>query len=164
MPSANALITNTGPLLGLYAAVGSLQPLRVLFPRVIVPFEVNLEMFAGGKTKFGVDLYRADSWLEKRGSPTRILPTVGTRADPGEVAVISLAITERIADVCLDDLDARRLARILGLRVTGSIGVLLAAKSEGEPIEIRRALDNMRRQGIWISDNLMRQALLAAGE
>jgi len=121
-------------------------------------------MFAGGKTKFGVDLYRADSWLEKRGSPTRILPTVGTRADPGEAAVISLAITERIADVCLDDLDARRLARILGLRVTGSIGVLLAAKSEGEPIEIRRALDNMRRQGIWISDNLMRQALLAAGE
>lgn len=34
MPSASALITNTGPLLGLYAAVGSLQPLRVLFPRV----------------------------------------------------------------------------------------------------------------------------------
>ena len=82
MPSASALITNTGPLLGLYAAVGNLQPLRVLFPRVIVPFEVNLEMLAGGKTKFGVDLYRADSWLEKRGSPTRILPTVGTRVDP----------------------------------------------------------------------------------
>jgi len=48
MPSAKPLIINTGPLLALFAATGDPRALRRIRSRVIVPFEVEREVLAGG--------------------------------------------------------------------------------------------------------------------
>ena len=49
----------------------------------------------------------------------------------GETAAISLAHRTRATLIILDDLRARLKATGLGLRVTGTVGVLIAARREG---------------------------------
>ena len=56
------------------------------------------------------------------------------------------------------------IERALGLSVVGTLGVLLAAKRRGLIAEVRPLVDQLARQGFWVSPRLVRQALLAAGE
>ncbi|WP_216594172.1 hypothetical protein [Synechococcus sp. PCC 6312] len=48
--------------------------------------------------------------------------------DSGEAAVIQLALNQNIQTVCIDETSGRRIARLNGLNVTGSIGILLKLK------------------------------------
>jgi predicted nucleic acid-binding protein len=57
-------------------------------------------------------------------------------------------------------LDAlRRIARLCNLNVTGSIGVLLKARSKGYSVVIPEALERMQERGIWLSQEVIRFAL-----
>jgi len=49
-----SIVTNTTPLIALTAATGSLDVLRSLYTRVVVPYEVAEEIRAGGKDAFGL--------------------------------------------------------------------------------------------------------------
>ncbi|MHB1592452.1 MAG: DUF3368 domain-containing protein, partial [Sulfuricella sp.] len=42
--------------------------------------------------------------------------------------------------------------------MTGSIGILLKAKSMGYPLSIPEALNRMRARGIWLSEAVVRFA------
>ncbi len=84
--------------------------------------------------------------------------------DKGEAAVIQLAINEGIGTVCIDETVGRRLARLCGLQVTGSIGLLLRAKREGRLASMRQTVDQMRTRGIWLSDAVVAFALRESGE
>jgi len=53
----------------------------------------------------------------------------------------------------------RRVARLSKLNLTGSIGILLKAKSMGYPLSIPEALNRMRARGIWLSSSVVRFAL-----
>lgn len=164
MSTTLPLVINTGPLLALFAATGDLRPLRRVAERVIVPYEVEQEILAGGKNSFAVDLYHAETWIERRLSPTHLISFIANSIDHGEAAVLSMALHENIPNVCLDDQSARHVARLSGLLVTGSLGVLIAAKDQGEPISIRDAIANMRKQGIWLSNELIEEVLKKSGE
>ena len=54
---------------------------------------------------------------------------------------------------------ARRLARLSNLNVTGSIGILLKAKSLGYPISMSDAINRMNERGIWLSRDVVAFAL-----
>jgi hypothetical protein len=56
------------------------------------------------------------------------------------------------------------MARALGLRVTGSVGILLRAKREGLVGAIARCIDAMRQHGIWLSPRPCTAVLREAGE
>lgn len=58
----------------------------------------------------------------------------------------------------------RRAARLSGLELTGSVGILLRAKREGYIGTIRKPLERMRNHGIWLSDRVVTFALQQAGE
>ncbi|MFP5269408.1 hypothetical protein [Coleofasciculus sp.] len=47
-------------------------------------------------------------------------------------------MNENIQTVCIDEIAGRRIARLSGLSLTGSIGILLRAKREGYPISIQQ--------------------------
>jgi len=165
MPEArrSVIITNTTPLLAVSAATGSLEILRGLYERVIVPFEVEQEIMAGGASLFGIPAFEQAHWLERRAQPVRIHPWLTNTLDRGEASVIQTALNENIALVCIDETVGRRIARLNGLTLTGSIGILLKAHQRGDPISIPDAIARMRRQGIWLSDRLVKQALALAG-
>jgi DNA phosphorothioation-dependent restriction protein DptG len=45
------------------------------------------------------------------------------------------------------------------LKVTGSLGITIASIKEGENIEIKEIINNMKKRGIWVSDELKNKAI-----
>ncbi len=84
--------------------------------------------------------------------------------DPGEAEVLILASELNADRVVLDDLDARRRARRLGLPVVGTVGLLLAARLRGDIAALRPELDRLLRFGFRISAQLLDEVIQAAGE
>lgn len=66
--------------------------------------------------------------------------------------------------VVIDDNAAKKTAKYLGLKVTGTIGVLLKAKREGIIPEIVSVLEKMKKNGFYISESLEQLVLEQAGE
>ncbi len=162
MPESRArvLVTNTTPLIALTAATGGLDVLRVLYDRVVVPLEVAEEVRVGGQQDFGIDAFKvAAEWLDLQAAPVTLQPWLQNSLDKGEAAVIQTAIDLKLPLVCIDEAAGRRIARLCELTVTGSIGILIKARSLGFPLDMPEALDRMRRQGIWLSDRVIRFAL-----
>ena len=152
------IVTNTTPLLSLIAATGDLALLSSLYERVIVPYEVAEEIRAGGGQGFGRAEF-AHAGLEVRQQPVAINTWLRNSLDLGEASVIQTALDEKLPLVCIDETVGRRVARLNGLTLTGSIGVLLKAWENGYPVDVAASLDRMRTHGIWLSDTVVRFAL-----
>ena len=75
----------------------------------------------------------------------------------GEVETMILAQQKSFqADlVILDDLAARKTAQYLGLNVTGTMGVLIKAKQKGIVDEVRPLLDEIMKNGFFVSDKVL---------
>ena len=73
---------------------------------------------------------------------------------------------DRGADlVLLDEKEGRHAAQRLGLRVVGTVGVLLEAKANGAINTIRPHLDGLRQTaGFYLSPSLYQYALTLADE
>jgi len=82
----------------------------------------------------------------------------------GETAVISRALSEPDAMAVLDDRAARDCARIFGVKVTGTVGVLLQAKRAGLIPAVGPEIDALLRSGATLHDSVIRDALQLAEE
>jgi predicted nucleic acid-binding protein len=70
--------------------------------------------------------------------------------DKGEASVVQAALDQGIGRVCIDEKVGRRIARLNGLSVTGSIGILAKARQHGFVLEVDATLARLRGHGIWI--------------
>lgn len=164
MPNTPAIAINTSPLITLVAAWGSLTPLSRLYEEVWVPFEVCQEILQGGSTRFAVLEFEQAIWLAKQATPLTIAPWLLNTLDLGEASVIQLALDQHIKTVCIDETVGRRMARLSGLQLTGSIGVVLKAKQQNPSLSVRTAIDNMLRHNIRLSQTVIDFALTQSGE
>jgi hypothetical protein len=92
-----------------------------------------------------------------------VLPLV-TDLGPGESHVLALALEMPGAVVIVDDFLARRTAEALHIPLTGTLGVLLAAKRAGLIGEIAPLLDNLQNLRFWVSPVTRTAVLKLAGE
>ncbi|MFN6518796.1 MAG: DUF3368 domain-containing protein [Nostoc sp. CreGUA01] len=164
MPSTNQIVINTSPLIALVAAMGDLKILESLYTDVLVPFEVHEEILIGGATGLAVSEFESAFWLQKQSYPLNISPFLSNSLDLGEASVIQLALNKNISTVCIDEAVGRRIARLSGLSVTGSIGILLRAKREGYPLSIKTAIQKMLDRNIRLSQSVIDFAVKEAGE
>ena len=164
MPNTSEIVINTSPLIAIVAAMGDFNVLQSLYTNVIVPFEVSQEILIGGTTGLSVTEFQADFWLKKQSVPVNISPILLNYLDIGEASVIQLALNKNISTVCIDEAVGRRIARLSGLAVTGSIGILLRAKKEGYPLSIKTAIEKMLNHNIRLSQRVIDFALKEAGE
>jgi predicted nucleic acid-binding protein len=164
MPNTENIVINTGPIIALVAAIGELKVLSSLYRKVFVPFEVTAELHAGGPKAFAVREFEEATWLVKWTNPLNISPILTNSLDMGEASVIQLALNENVSTVCIDEPRGRSMARLSGLSITGSIGILLRAKNRGYPITIQNSIKRMTERGIWLSENVIKFALKQAGE
>ncbi len=68
--------------------------------------------------------------------------------DRGESSAISYAMEQSGSTVILDDLKARRIATALGIKHTGTIGIIIKAKLEGHMDSIQPALRRYRKRAL----------------
>ena len=164
MLKTQRIVINTSPLIALVAALDDLKILESLYSEVLVPLEVCQEILTGGGTNFAVAEFQAATWLQKSTSLLNISPLLLNSLDLGEASVIQLALNENIQTVCIDEAVGRRIARLSGLSLTGSIGILLRAKQEGYPLSIKESIKKMLNRNIRLSQKVIDFALKQAGE
>lgn len=155
----DVIVTNTTPLIALAVATGDLEILRHLYDRVVVPFEVEEELRAAGTDAPGVSAFDTATWLDRQLAPLTIATYLCNSLDRGKAAVIQTALTLGLPLVCIDEAVGRRVARLSGLTLTGTIGVLIKAKQGGYPIHIADALERLRTHGLWLRESVVRFAL-----
>jgi predicted nucleic acid-binding protein len=89
----------------------------------------------------------------------------GIALDPGERAALALARDIQADLVLIDESLGRAVARNLGLRVSGILGVLLEAKNAGELFAVRPILDQLKiKAGFWLDESTFSAVLTLAGE
>lgn len=154
---------NASPLIFL-SHLGLLEVLNEPGIPVFVPDIVIREISAHGRTDPSVVAVLGTSWIQVTPAPPTPDPVAACRLDPGETAVLSLALQESDTQVILDDLAARHCAVKLCLQLQGTLGLILVAKAIGMITEVRPIIDSARRAGLYISDSLVRMVLKQAGE
>ncbi len=164
MPDPKVIVINTGPLLAIIAALGSLSILRDLYQQVLIPYEVKKELTGFGSNQFGVKEFKEARFMHVLTRPVSISPILQNSLDSGEASVIQLALLKKIETVCIDEVAGRRIARLYNLKVTGSLGILLRAKKEGFQISLKQSIEQMRKKDIYLSSRLVSIILDMAGE
>ncbi len=157
------VVCNTSPLQYLHQA-GCLQVLPALVDKIIIPPAVVDELRAGQKA--GIDLPEVSSlkWLDiRRPASIAALPLI-TDLGPGESQVLALALEIPGTLVVLDDLLARRVAETMRIQLTGTLGVLLAAKRAGLIKAIAPILDTLQVLRFRVSPATRNVVLKLAGE
>lgn len=84
--------------------------------------------------------------------------------DACEASAIALALDRTDAKLIMDDMKGRRLAIELGITITGILGVLKAANDKALIPAMAPVLEDLRKAGLWLSDELDRAVLAEAGE
>lgn len=83
----------------------------------------------------------------------------------GEVEVMILAQEDEKEDLLIiDDNSAKKTAKFLGLKVTGSLGILLKAKKEALISEVTPLLHELMQNGFYISPQILDLVKKEAGE
>jgi predicted nucleic acid-binding protein len=156
-------ISNTSPLFYL-TQTGALSLLPALFDEVWVPEAVLLELEAGKRLGHAIPSLAENPWLQTV-NPSHI-PAGWLAADfgSGELATMALALEYPSHVVLLDDALARRTAQAAGIRVWGTLRVLLEAKDRRVIAQIAPCINGLVAAGMWISDDLRRRVLQLADE
>jgi predicted nucleic acid-binding protein len=156
-------LTNASPLVFL-AKLDRLDLLCLGVQEVLVPSAVLEEVRAKRDDAAQQAEARLTEWLREcpltRPELLQLLPDLGA----GEREVLAQALQESILSVALDDLDARRTARRVGLEPIGTVGLLLAARKRGMLPSLTQEMERLGTLGFRISAALSERALREAGE
>jgi len=156
------VVSNTSPLLYLHQ-LGSIDLLPVLYSQVIVPVSVVEELTAGRAAGHDVPNVAALPWARVVSSPTLALLALATDLGKGEAEAIAIA-HERNALLILDDGLARRHAQIVGVTLTGTLGVLVKAKAAGHIPTVAPLVSRLTELGFRLSEQTRDAILKLANE
>lgn len=153
---ADVRVVDTSALLAL-ANVGRLDLLTSRQQQLIVPEAVAVEVLAGPPSQPA--RVALDAGFGAPFQPVTLDPEVlAWSLGAGESAVLSLA-RSRGALAILDDQEARRAARTLGVRVTGTLGIVLQGVREGHVASGVQIVRELRAGGLWLDDRVVADAL-----
>lgn len=158
------VVVNTTPLIAL-SHVGQLDILKKLYGEIIIPKAVYRELSVKTESTCKKAVDRSLEWIRVENIKNQMAKTMyKTQLHDGEVEVMILS-KEIAADVVIiDDANAKKHAKYLGLPVTGTLGVLIKAKREGLINELKPILYQMTENGIYISQSLIELCLKQVGE
>jgi predicted nucleic acid-binding protein len=141
-----------------------LHILPTLAEQVIVPPAVLDEMATGKSLGVNLpDLSGLDWVTVRRPDSAPALPLI-TDLGPGETAVLMLGLELPDAVVVLDDALARRVAQNLNLKLTGTLGLLLDAKTAGLIPAVGPWLDRLHALRFRLAPHTRNAVLRLAGE
>lgn len=160
-------VSNSSPLIHL-SAIGRLNLLQQ-FSSVCIPPAVWREVVDEGGSRPGtreVRKAREAGWLSVvEPGNAALVHLLEQDLHPGEAESIALALETRPDILLLDETEARRIAGLCTIPVTGIIGLLMQAKAEGKVASMREEMDRLRGEGgFWIHDALYRRILTVTGE
>ncbi len=155
---ASIAVSNTSTLIAL-KHTGVLEKLSLLFQKITVPPSVMQELSIKEKEYFqGLSFLSVEKPRDRR-----LVLMLKTIVDEGEAEAITLAL-EKNSLLIIDDLKGRKVARRLGLKIIGTLGVLKAMKLKGIIREVKPFIERLREKGFYISVDLINKLLSDIGE
>ena len=154
MSSVNDVVISDASCLIALERIQAMPILLRLFGHVIVTEEVAGE--------YGHDL---PDWIEIRTVINRQMQyEFELMLDPGEASAITLALETPNSVLIIDEYKGRKAAFRAGLRILGTIGVLLLAKEAGLIALVKPYIDQLKKVEFRLSHALLEKALREAGE
>ena len=104
-------------------------------------------------------------WIEVREIENKTLQSLFEEIlDLGDASALTLAFETQGCTVILDDLKARKTAAKMNIRVTGTIGVIVKAKTENKIPSAKAVFEKILETDFRISDRILNEAIKLAGE
>lgn len=151
------IVSNTTPLTCLLK-IGRVDLLQALYERIAIPPEVAFELDQAGALhadwRGQLDFVR----ITETAADDPVMRLLVNEVDAGEAAAIALARHNDSELLIIDDMAGRRLARRLGLTITGTVGIVLAAADAGHVDAPLDVLEELRAKGgLWLSNTFLNQ-------
>jgi uncharacterized protein len=157
------VVVNSTPIIAL-SLINQFDLLHKLYGRVSIPTAVREEISAAGTAGVGVRELHGAAWVDVVSLQDPSRADLIADLERGEAEVIALAQEQNADLVIIDERLARRYAKRLGMRLTGTLGVLLRAKQLGMVGAVEPLIDQLRLGGIRLGDDLIAEVLKLAGE
>jgi uncharacterized protein len=158
------VVSNTTPISNLIK-IHHISLLHQVFDRVLIPAQVAEELDRG---KHVLGAWReapgANALDVERPLEGPFLHQLRLRLDEGEAAAIALAVERGASLLLMDEIDGRRAAQHHGLKIAGTLAILLEAKRQAFITEVRSLIDDLERVGFRMSNPLKEHVLSVAGE
>lgn len=147
------IISDTSCLV-LLDKIGELNLLNKLFGEIIVTQEIADE--------FKQEL---PHWFKVKAVTNKIYQKIlEASLDRGEASAIAFAIEQGDCLLIIDDLKGRKYAQQLGVRITGSLGVIIDAKLSGHTQSVKSILDKIKKTDFRLTEELERKTLEKSNE
>ena len=158
------VIVNATPLIAL-CHVNRLSLLRELYGEIVIPKAVYEEISAKEESLCKIEVERSLDWIKIQDiSSNTEKQLFKSQLHAGEVEVMLLAMEQSADVVIIDDKNAKKCAKHLGLPVTGTLGVLMKSKQCGYIEELKPILEELLEKKIYISHELIELCLKQVGE
>ena len=160
---AEPAVVNASPLIFLSRA-GLIDLLKVASAEIIVPEIVAAEINVRGKNDPAAQAIANTAWLTVTQTPPVPPAIQAWGLGPGESAVLTWAQAHVGSEAIIDDLAGRRCAAAFNIPVRGTLGLVLVAKQRGRIASARQVLEQLRQSGMYLSNQVMNDALALIGE
>jgi uncharacterized protein len=133
------VVADSSPLV-ILAKLGCFDLLHRFYPHVCISPEVRDEVVVAGKGLPGAAEVANAAWIEVKQLRNQTELLAAQDKYPlglGEISTILLAKEIQADEILLDDYNARKLARVEGFHVRGSVGLLETFYVRGELTDLR---------------------------
>jgi len=156
------VVSNSTPLIAL-SRIGRLDLLKQYFSEIVIPQAVYQEVVVSGGDRCGAkEVKKLERIKVKEIKNNLAVETFGTIVDRGEAEAIVLAAEMKASLLMIDDADGRGVALGMGLKVTGTVGILLMAAKDGK-VELKRSLDQLLAAGFRLSEKEYQRIIELSG-
>ena len=135
-----------------------------LFDEILVPEEVWREILAGNDDDIAKQKLPFLNWAKRISAKHLNEEIKNYNLGKGETEALSLALKISESGVILDDFAARKCAKDLKIPFIGTGRLLISAKRRNLIPSVSEALEEMRKQGLWISNNIVKMLKEKVGE
>lgn len=134
--------------------IDELHVLQKLYSRTVVTKEINDEY-----------MLPLENWIEIAITKERKYQSVLEQSvDKGEASLMVLAMELDNCVVSIDDLKARKVAKKLDLRITGTLGILHKANKAGYIESMHEAIEKLKKVHFRISKKVEQELLRLSRE
>ncbi len=159
----DVVIVNTSPLFYLHR-LGCLNILEKLYGEIVIPGAVVGELNEGKRVGEDVPEIADYKWIKVKDVTIPAFIKIISDLGQGEAEVLALACEEKEPLVIIDDEIARKIAKLQEIKLTGTAGILLKAKTNNYIPEIKPVLEKLREVGFYLSDRVIAGVLKISGE
>jgi len=103
-------------------------------------------------------------WMEVHSSESILLKGLMNVLDSGEASAITLATQLEDSLLIIDESKGRKIAKRMGINITGTLGLLLLAKKKGHISSVKMVIDEIQSTNFRVSSNIVQKVLELAAE